>query len=106
MTERMRDDSITVEDNEAAQRYEVRLGDARALLQYERKGDRIVFLHTEVPAALEGRGIGSALARGALDDARARGLSVVPLCPFVRAYIQRHPEYLPLVDSEHRARLA
>ena len=66
---------------------------------YDRDGDRIVFTHTLVPASLEGRGIASVLARTALDDARSRHLRVVPLCPFVRDYIERHPEYQELVTA-------
>ncbi|MGH2583765.1 MAG: GNAT family N-acetyltransferase [Dehalococcoidia bacterium] len=102
----MVEDTITVDTNEAAQRYEARVDGELSIIQYSRDGDRIVFVHTEVPPALEGRGIASTLARAALEDARARDLKVVPLCPFVRAYIQRHPEYLPLVDPAHRARVA
>ena len=96
----MTDGSIAVENNEAAQRFEVHVDCLLSLLMYERRGDRIVFTHTEVPAALESRGIASVLARTALDDARARQLQVVPLCPFVRGYIERHPEYRALV-SDH-----
>jgi uncharacterized protein len=98
-------DAIAVRDNEVKHRYEVQLDGALALLAYERRGGRIVMTHTEVPDALEGRGVGSALARTALDDARARGLTVVPLCPFVSAYIKRHREYLDIVDPAHRRRL-
>jgi predicted GNAT family acetyltransferase len=101
----MAGDGIEVTNDEATQRYEAHIAGALALIQYQRRDGRIVFLHTEVPEALEGRGVGSALARAALDDARARHLTVVPLCPFVSAYIRRHPEYLPLVDAAHRARL-
>jgi uncharacterized protein len=99
----MGDDAIEVNHNQAARRFEVEVGGSRALLEYERVGDRVVFLHTEVPAALEGRGIGSALARAALDDARAQGLAAVPRCSFVRGYIERHPEYRPLVDAAGQA---
>jgi predicted GNAT family acetyltransferase len=53
-------------------------------------------LHTEVPKELEGRGIGSALIRGVLDTARREGLKVNPLCPFAKAYIDKHPEYADL----------
>ncbi len=91
-------------DDTAAQRYEVHIDGDVALMQYRLEGDRIVYLHTEVPAALEGRGIGSTLARAALDDARARNLAVVPLCPFVSGYIRRHPEYQPLVDPAYHPR--
>lgn len=101
----MTQDGVTVEKNEAEQRFEVRLEETLSLLEYRREGDRIVYTHTEVPDALEGRGIGSRLARTALDYARAENLSVVPLCPFVSAYIKRHPEYLGIVDPGYRSRL-
>jgi len=101
----MVEETVTVDDNEAAQRYEAWVDGELSLIQYERSDDRIAFLHTEVPPALEGRGIASTLARAALEDARARNLTVVPLCPFVRSYIQRHPEYLELVDPTYRARM-
>ncbi len=61
------------------------------------KDGKIVLYHTEVDRQLEGQGLGSALVQGALDDIRGRGLQVVPLCPFVRDYISRHPEYADLV---------
>ena len=101
----MANDNITITKNEAAQRYEAPIDGALAVLEYQRKGDRIVLTHTEVPDELEGHGIGSALARRALDDARAQHLTVVPLCPFVSAYIRRHHAYLPLVDPAFRERL-
>lgn len=94
----MAESPITVENNTAAQRYEAIVDGHRSIIQYRLDGERITYLHTEVPEALEGRGIGSALARAALDDARERRLSVVPLCPFVREYIRRHPEYESLVQ--------
>ena len=62
------------------------------------EGDGIVtFRHTEVDPSFEGKGLGSALARGALDDVRARGLQVKVLCPFIASYLQRHPEYQDIV---------
>src|SRR5476649_513150 len=84
-------------DNAAASRYEIHVSDEVAIAQYKRKGDHVVIVHTEVPKSLEGRGLGGMLAKRALDDARAQGLSVVPLCPFVASYIARHPEYANLV---------
>jgi predicted GNAT family acetyltransferase len=89
---------LTVRDNAAELRYEV-LGEDRVLgeIRYRRRGDRIVLLHTEVLPYAEGSGVGSRLVAGALDDIRARGLRVVPLCPFAAAYIRRHPEYAGLV---------
>ena len=64
-----------------------------------------MFTHTEVFDAYEGKGVGSALARGALDDVRARGGRLVALCPFIAAYLERHPEYADLVDHDLTARL-
>ena len=64
----------------------------------------IVFIHTEIDDAFEGRGLGSILVRAALDAARSRGLAVRPDCPFVRGYIARHPEYLDLVPADLRPR--
>jgi uncharacterized protein len=74
-------------------RYEARLGGRRVgVADYLRAGERVVFSHTEVEPALEGRGIASRLARRALEDARERGLRVVPACSFFRVYLRRHPE--------------
>lgn len=60
----------------------------------------LAFLHTEVDTEVRLRGLGSALVGGALDDARARGLRVVPICPFVDAYVRRHPEYADLIVAD------
>jgi uncharacterized protein len=74
-------------------RYELRLGDRRiGHAAYHRRDDRIAFTHTEVDSACEGRGFGTRLVQAALEDARARGLEIVPLCPFVAAYVKRHPQ--------------
>lgn len=83
---------MDVTNNEAEQRYEVEVEGATALAAYRLSGERITLYHTEVPDALEGRGVGSALVKGALADVRRRGLKVVPACSFVRAYIERHEE--------------
>ena len=82
-------------DAQDSARYEARVNGISevAFINYELRGDHIVFTHTEVPSALEGQGVGSALARAALDDARKRGLSVVVKCPFISAFIKHHPEY-------------
>jgi len=92
-------DRITVEDNEAENRYEA-LADSEVVgfARYSRRGGRTIFVHTEVSEDLEGEGIGSALVAAALDAERAAERPVVPLCPFVRAYIERHTEYSDLVD--------
>lgn len=89
-----------VKNNAARNRYELTVGDATAVVKYEKRDGTIVFTHTEVPDSMAGQGIGSALARGALEDARSNGQKVVPVCPFVAKYIQRHPEYQDLVAEE------
>jgi predicted GNAT family acetyltransferase len=68
-----------------------------------RRPDAIALVHTEVSVSLEGRGLGAQLVSGALDDLRARGLKVVPICPFVRSYIGRHAEYDDLVVERARS---
>jgi hypothetical protein len=82
--------------NEATHRFELTTGGHTAHIEFERFAGGIAFLHTVVPPALEGRGVGSRLARHVLDYARAQGLLVRPDCPFVRACIDRHADYQPL----------
>jgi predicted GNAT family acetyltransferase len=92
------DDRVMVSEVAEGGRFEAHVGDEPAgLITYRIAGGRMVLPHTEVEPRFEGRGVGSRLAVAALDAARARGLSVVPACPFVRAYIDRHPEYGDLV---------
>jgi predicted GNAT family acetyltransferase len=87
--------------NEVAHRFEIREGSDLAVLEYRlRNGDRLVLTHTGVPPHLEGRGFGTLLARSALEYAREHQLRVVPLCSFVQAYLQRHPEYTNLVETK------
>ena len=93
----------TVRDNPEESRYEIRDGDrVLGLAAYERRGDTIVFTHTEIDPDVGESGLGSTLVQGALDDVRAAGLSVVPLCPFVRGWIERHPDYGDLVVRADR----
>ena len=89
-----------VRDNPAASRFEMRSGDSTAFVEYRRAAERIVLVHTEVPDALSGQGVGSKLVRGTLDAVRAEGLKVVPRCEFVAAHIERHPEYRDMVADE------
>ena len=98
-------DDVIVANDETAQRYEARVEGQLAVITYQRLGDRIVFLHTEVPEALEGHGIAGKMAQFALDDARALHLAVIPRCAFVAGYIRRHPEYADLVPPGDRAGL-
>jgi uncharacterized protein len=87
-----------VANNADAGRYEVSLdGEPAGFAEYRLRDGRVIFTHTEVGSAFEGHGLGSSLARGALDSVRNRGLQAVPLCPFIAAYIERHPEYQDLV---------
>lgn len=81
-----------VEDNAAEQRFELTVDGAVAFAAYERAGDALVFTHTIVPEAMRGDGVGSRLIAGALGHARAQGLKVVPECPFVAAYLEKHPD--------------
>jgi len=94
-----------VGDNAAAGRFELAVDGHTAFAEYRLSGPTIVFIHTEVPSELQGRGVGSALARGALDAARARDADIVPLCPFIAAFVRRHPAYLDLVREPYRSRL-
>ena len=82
-----------IRDNPALGRFELDAEGHTAVSYYKLAPGVITFTHTEVPPALEGRGIGSRLARGVLEAARARGLKVVAKCPFVSAYIAKHPEF-------------
>lgn len=91
-----------VRDNKAEQEFELVVDGHRALAAYQIEGDTIVFTHTIVPKAIEGRGVASKLIRAALDSARDLGLKVVPQCPFVAAYMQRHPETRDLLADGHR----
>jgi uncharacterized protein len=91
-----------VTDNTARSRYELAVDDAVAFIDHAVEGDAIAFVHTEVPDVMAGKGIGSKLVRGALDDARRRGLKVVPRCTFVREYVERHPEYQDIILPVNR----
>lgn len=92
---------VTVTDNPAELRYEAREAD-RLLgeIRYRTEPGLVVLVHTEVASSAEGKGIGSKLVAGALDDIRSRGLRVVPVCPFVAAYVRRHSEYADLVAED------
>ncbi len=86
-----------VTDNAALGRYEMAIDGVTAFVSYTRHGDRLTLMHTEVPQALGGRGVGSSLATAVLEDVRNRGLGVVPECEFMAAFIKRHPEFADLV---------
>lgn len=90
----------TVRDEPTRQRYELELEGASAFIDYRRDGRKVIMTHAEVPIALRGGGIGSALVKGALALVRERGEKVVPLCSFVAQYMQRHPQTLDLLAGD------
>ena len=93
----------TVRDAPEAERCEIRDGDqVLGVAAYSRRGDTMVFTHTEVDPDSGRSGLGSRLVRAALDDVRARGLGVEARCSFVRGWIERHPEYRDLVVEQDR----
>ena len=83
----------TVTHNEAQSRYEMKTDHGLAIAVYDRRGDSLVFTHTEVPPADEGKGYATRLVKEALDDSRRAGFKIEPACSFVVAYVRRHPEY-------------
>lgn len=88
---------MTVRDNPALHRFEMDTEAGVAIVTYRRDGKVLKVVHTEVPEALAGKGVGSKLASGVLDLIRKNGDTLVPLCDFMRGYIGRHPEYADLV---------
>jgi predicted GNAT family acetyltransferase len=87
------------------QRYELILdGDVAGFVTYHRAPGGITFMHTQIEDAYEGHGLGGTLAAAALDDARAKGLRVKPVCPFIQKYIEEHTEYADLVAPDFDAR--
>ncbi|MBI1186125.1 MAG: GNAT family N-acetyltransferase [Alphaproteobacteria bacterium] len=97
--------AFEVVNNEAEGRFEVRLGGEVAYAEYRVLSNGILFPHTEVPPAFEGKGVGSALVTTALAWARARGAQVMPVCPFFAAYIKRHPEWHDIVHPHYKTAL-
>jgi predicted GNAT family acetyltransferase len=97
----MRSGDIVINHNQAEQRFETELDGRKALLEYDMRRGQMYFLHTEVPDEFAGRGIGGQLVQAGLEHARAEGLRIVPLCPFVSAYLRKHPEYRDLVAKGH-----
>jgi predicted GNAT family acetyltransferase len=81
-----------VRRNDDEHRYELEIDGELAMLVYRLNGERLVLVHTEVPEALEGKGVGSRLVRFAVDDARESNFTIVPMCPFARAWLERHPD--------------
>lgn len=94
-----------VSNNTDAGRYELSTPHGKAFAEYRPAGSAVMFTHTEVPEELEGQGIGSRLVKAALEDVKAQGRKVIPMCPFVASYIGEHHEYLELVDPAQRGAL-
>lgn len=93
MTASPDDHPIRILDRPEAHRYEATIdGALGGFLDYRRGSERLLIRHTEVDEAFEGRGVGSALARRALDDGRAAGLTIIVACPFVQGWLARHPQ--------------
>ena len=97
--ERTAGDTVVIERHDERQRYDMTVdGQRAAVSQFRLESGAIVFTHTIVRPEFEGRGLGSRLAKFVLDDAVARGERIVPVCPFIAAYLRRHPGYEASVD--------
>jgi uncharacterized protein len=93
-------DAAEVVDNRDASRFEITIDGHRAELVYRRVGRRLVLVHTEVPDALEGQGVGGRLVRTAVDAALRDHLTLVPRCPFARSWLERHPDVAATVEID------
>jgi predicted GNAT family acetyltransferase len=89
----------TVKNNTGESRFELAIEGHLAAAYYKQSGNVITFEHTEVPAELGGKGVGSRLVQGALEQVRAQGLKVIAQCPFVKAWIGKHPAYADLLEA-------
>jgi len=96
---------LDVTINSENNRFEALIGEEYVFIDYRRRQKRLTLLHTDVPPTLEGHGIGSAMVKAALEYAKAEHLEVLPICPFVKGYLRKHPEYLPLVSKNYRTGL-
>jgi uncharacterized protein len=98
------DEQTRVLDNPDELRYELCVDGVRVgFIAYRREPGAVVLVHTDIDPSQEGKGLGSRLVAGALADLRSRGLGLVPLCPFVAAYLRRHPEQADLVVADPRS---
>ncbi|MCK0145522.1 N-acetyltransferase [Arenibacter sp. F26102] len=84
-------------DNTEGKQYEYQIDGVIAKIEYKKAKDKIYLTHTEVPKELEGKGVASSLVKQVLEDVETKGLTLVPMCPFVAAYIKRHPEWKELI---------
>jgi len=104
MTDAHASDGAVVRDDVARKRFVVEQRDATAELAYDMEPGRLLLVHTEVPAALGGRGVGGRLVRAAVDRARDGRLTIVPWCPFARRWLREHPDALTDVSIDWKAR--
>jgi uncharacterized protein len=95
----MSDESPRVTHNAAAGRFEIRSEHGMSVLKYTHEGNALDLVHTEVPPALEGQGYGQALVQAAVEHARREGMKIIPSCPFVKHYVEGHPDVAPLVAA-------
>jgi len=96
----MAESGIQVDRNEGEEQFEASVEGDKAVLTYAEQNGKLYLLHTQVPDAMEGHGIGSALVKSAMEYARQKEVKVVPFCPFARAWLHRHPEYDEMVAPE------
>jgi hypothetical protein len=97
-------EQVEIADAPERERYELSLdGEVAGFSAYRVRPELIAFVHTEVDERFQGRGLADRLIRFALEDARSRGLAVLPFCPFVKAFIERHPDFAELVPEGFRA---
>jgi hypothetical protein len=94
------DSQHNLTDNTERKRFELTADGHTAFIEYIHMANKIFFTHTEVPKELEGKGVGSAIIKLALENIEARELKLIPLCPFVAAYIKRHPEWDRVLASD------
>lgn len=90
-------EALTIQENKGQRQFETTVDGHPARIEYIRQPDKIFLTHTEVHPALEGKGIGSQLIKQVLEQVEAENLKLIPLCPFVAAYLQRHPEWQRLL---------
>ena len=95
---------VVVTDNRDGSQLEIRAGGQLAELIYRTRAGRLILVHTEVPEALGGRGLGGELVRAAIGKANAEGMTLVPLCPFARSWLERHPDEAATVPIDWQAR--
>ena len=98
----MSETTISVQHNPASKRFEAIVDGMLCRTDYRMHGDTMMLVHTEVPSQLEGRGIASALVKASFAHAAANGMDVLPVCSYVRSWVQRHPEVEPLLAGGAR----